>query len=134
MGLNKTGPVIAIVDDDVSFCRVMKRLVCLLGMDAESFVSGQGFIDLLEVMPSFEPDCVILDMQMPGLNGLQVQERLTRLRRDIPVIFITGADEDWIRKQALASGAVAFLCKPLQIDLLIKTLRAVLKIELAEEP
>jgi FixJ family two-component response regulator len=133
MGSNKTRPVIAIVDDDVSVCRTMKRLVRLLGMDADTFTSGQGFLDLLEVMPTFEPDCVILDVQMPGLNGLQVQEHLTRIRRDIPVIFITGADEVWIREQALAAGAVAFLCKPFKTDLFIKTLRAVLKIELAEE-
>jgi FixJ family two-component response regulator len=85
-------------------------------------------------MPSFEPDCVILDVQMPGLNGLQVQERLTRIRRDIPVIFITGADDVWIREQALTSGAVAFFYKPFKTDLFIKTLRAVLKIGVGKEP
>jgi FixJ family two-component response regulator len=134
MRSNKIRPVIAIVDDDVTTCRAMKRLLCLFGMEMDTFASGQGFIDLLEVTPSFEPDCVILDFQMPGLNGLQVQERLAGIGRDIPVIFITGADDDWIRKQALASGAVAFLCKPFETDLLIKTLRAVLKIEVAKEP
>ena len=134
MRSNKTRLVIAIVDDDVSTCRAIKRLLCSLGMEADTFASGQGFIDLLEVMPSFEPDCVILDVQMPGLNGLQVQECLTRIRPHIPVIFITGTDEDRIRNQALASGAVAFLCKPLEIDFFIKTLRAALKIELADKP
>lgn len=134
MGRNKTRPVIAIVDDDVFVCRAMKRLVSLMGMDADTFVSGQEFIDLLETMPSFDPDCVILDVHMPGLNGLQVQERLTRIRRDIPVIFATAADEVWVRERALASGAVAFLHKPFNNDLFLKTLRAVLKIEVATKP
>lgn len=134
MESNKNRPLIAIVDDDVFVRRAMERWVGLEGMDAGTFASGKEFIKLLGVMPSFEPDCVILDVQMPGLNGLQVQERLTRFRPHIPVIFITGADEDRIRDQALASGAVAFLCKPLEIDFFIKTLRTALKIELAEEP
>ena len=134
MGRNKIRPVIAIVDDDVFVCRAMKRLVSLMGMDADTFVSGQEFIDLLETMPSFDPDCVILDVHMPGLNGLQVQERLACIRRDIPVIFATAADEVWVREQALASGAVAFLHKPFNNDLLLNTLRAVLKIGVAKKP
>ena len=73
-------------------------------------------------------------MQVPGLNGLQVQEHLTRSRRDIPVIFITAAGEVRIREQALALGAGAFLRKPFNHDLFIKPLYAVLKIEAAKEP
>jgi FixJ family two-component response regulator len=134
MKSNKNRPVVAIVDDNAFVCRAMKRLVHLLGMDADTFVSGQEFIDLLEAMPSFAPDCVILDVQMPGLNGLQVQERLTRTRPNIPVIFVTAADEARIREQALASGAVAFLRKPFNNDLFMKTLHAVVKIGVAKEP
>lgn len=127
MKSNTNRPVVAIVDDNVSICQAMERLARLLGMDADTFVSGQEFIDRLEAVPSFNPDCVILDVHMPGLNGLQVQEHLIRTRRDIPVIFISAADEVWIREQALASGAVAFLRKPISADLFIKTLRKVLK-------
>jgi FixJ family two-component response regulator len=103
-----------------------------LGFEAVTFVSGEEFIEALEGMPSFDPDCVILDIQMPGLNGFQVQERLTGSRRNIPVIFLTAFDEVWIREQALASGAAAFLCKPCSSTVLINTLRAVLKIDAAE--
>ena len=89
---------------------------------------------VLEATPSFDPDCVILDVQMPGLSGLQVQEFLTRSGRGFPVIFITAPDDLRVREQALASGAVAFLNKPCSGDVLIETLRAVLKVELAMAP
>jgi FixJ family two-component response regulator len=127
MESNKNRPVIAIVDDNAFVRRAMQRLLCSLEVDAETFASGQEFIDLVEATPSFNPDCVILDVQMPGLNGLQVQERLSRKRRDIPVIFITASYEDWIREQALASGAAAFFYKPLHTDSFIETLHALLK-------
>jgi FixJ family two-component response regulator len=119
-------PRIAIVDDDVSVCRAMKRLVRSIGMDADTFVSGQEFIDRLDGMPSF--DCVILDVHMPGLNGLEVQESLTGSRQDIPVIFMTAVDEASVRERALASGAVAFLNKPITDELIAETLRAALKL------
>jgi FixJ family two-component response regulator len=134
MKRNTKRPLIAIVDDNISICRGTKRLLCFLGFDAVTFVSGQEFIDTLEGMPSFDPDCVILDVQMPGLNGFEVQELLTRTGRNIPVIFLTAFDETWIREQALASGAAAFLCKPCRSDVLIETLRAVLELASAKEP
>jgi FixJ family two-component response regulator len=123
---SKNKPRIAIVDDDVSVCRAMKRLVRSIGMDADTFVSGQEFIDRLKGMPSI--DCVILDVHMPGLSGLEVQESLTGSRQDIPVIFMTAVDEASVRGRVLASGAVAFLTKPITDELLAETLRAALKL------
>ena len=105
----------------------MKRLVRSLGMDAETFTSGQQFFELLEAMPSFEPDCLILDVQMPGMTGLDVQDRLAMNGNKTPVIFITAHDEVGVREKALAAGAVAFLRKPFDDELLIKTLREALK-------
>jgi FixJ family two-component response regulator len=127
IALNKSKPLIAIVDDDESVCRAIKRLVRSLGMDAETFSSGQHFLDLLDAMPSFEPDCLILDVQMPGMNGLEVQNRLAMSGNRTPVIFITAHDEVGVREKALAKGAVAFLRKPFGDELLIKTLRQGLK-------
>jgi FixJ family two-component response regulator len=121
--------MIAIVDDDQSVCRAIKRLVRSLGMNAETFASGQDFIDLVEAMPSFNADCVVLDVQMPGLNGLDVQERLQSGGSRLPIIFITAHDEVNVRERALAAGAVAFVRKPFNDELLIKTLRAALKDE-----
>ena len=121
-------PRIAIVDDDESVCRAVKRLLRSFSMDAETFNSGQNFLDLVEAMPSFRPDCVILDVQMPGMNGLEVQHRLAMSGKTIPVIFITAHDELGVREKALADGAVAFLCKPFDDQLLIKTLREAVKL------
>lgn len=98
-----------------------------LGMDAEMFTSGREFLDLIEAMPSFHADCVVVDVQMPGLNGLEVQERLARMGSPLPVIFITAHDDLGVRQKALACGAVAFLRKPVNDELLIKTVRAALK-------
>jgi FixJ family two-component response regulator len=125
--MSESKPLIAIVDDDQSVCRALKRLVRSLGMNAETFASGQEFLDLLEAMPSFHVDCVVVDVQMPGLNGLEVQERLARSGNPLPVIFITAHDEIGVRQKALAGGAVAFLRKPFNDELFIKTLREAFK-------
>jgi FixJ family two-component response regulator len=124
--MSKGAPLIAIVDDDASVCRAMKRLVRSLGMNAETFASGQEFVDCLEAMPSFHPDCAILDVQMPGMSGLELQEWLAHSQRPFPVLFITAHDEVGVRERALAMGAVAFLRKPFNDELFAKTLRAAL--------
>ena len=124
--MSKSNPLIAIVDDDESVCRAMKRLVRSLGMEAEAFASGREFIDRIETTPSFQPDCVFLDVQMPGMNGLEVQERLASSGNPLPVIFITAHDDLGVRDRALAAGAVAFLRKPFDDELFIKTLRVAL--------
>ncbi|HEX9142916.1 MAG TPA: response regulator [Candidatus Binatia bacterium] len=123
----KTKPLIAIVDDDESVCRAIKRLVRSAGMEANTFTSGQEFIDLVEGMPWLRVECVVLDVQMPKLNGLEVQERLAQRGNAIPVIFITAHDEPGVREKALAAGAVAFLRKPFNDELFIKTLREAIK-------
>jgi FixJ family two-component response regulator len=127
IALNKSKPLIAIVDDDESVCRAVRRLVRSLAMEAETFKSGQEFLDLLDAMPSFQPDCLILDVQMPGMNGLDVKDCLAMSHNPIPVIFITAHDEFGMREKALASGAVAFLRKPFDDELLVKTMREALK-------
>lgn len=104
----------------------MKRLVRSIGMEADAFTSGREFIDRIETTPSFQPDCVVLDVQMPGMNGLEVQERLASIGNPLPVIFITAHDEAGVRDRALAAGAVAFLRKPFNDELFIKTLRVAL--------
>jgi FixJ family two-component response regulator len=125
--LSQSKTLIVIVDDDESVCRALRRLVRSLGMEASTFTSGQEFIDLLEAMPSFDPDCVVLDVQMPGFNGLEVQERLVNSGSRLPVIFITAHDDMAARERALAAGAVGFLRKPFNDELLIKTLRVALE-------
>src|ERR1041385_3446849 len=83
----KDTAMIAIVDDDESVCRALKRLVRSLGREADTFLSGQEFVDLIEAMPSFRVDCLVLDVQMPGVNGLEVQRRLVAGGSRLPIIF-----------------------------------------------
>ena len=120
--MSKTKPTIAIVDDDASVCRAISRLLRSLGMNADTFTSGHEFIKHIQTMPSVRPDCVVLDVQMPGMNGLEVQELLVRSENPLPVIFITAHDEVSLRERALQAGAVAFLRKPFNDELFIKTL------------
>ena len=119
-------PLIAVVDDDESICRALKRLVRSCGMDAETFASGQEFVDLIAAEPSFSADCVVLDVRMPGLNGLEVQERLARINRQVPVVFITAHEEVGTRQRALRAGAVGFLCKPFNDEVFLAALRTAL--------
>ena len=125
--MSQPRPVIAIVDDDESVCRAIRRLVRSLGMQADTFTSGQEFVEMLDGVPWVHVDCVVLDIQMPGMTGLEVQARLARSGHLLPVIFITAHDEVGMRERALAAGAVAFIRKPFNDELLIKTLDVVLK-------
>ncbi|MFL9869709.1 response regulator [Paraburkholderia fungorum] len=120
----KTKPFIVVVDDDESVSRAIKRLLRSIGVASDSFSSGDAFLEALSSVPSYQPACVILDVQMPGLNGLEVQRRLTGT--GMPIIFITAHDEIGVREQALVAGAVAYLRKPFGDELLIKTVRAIL--------
>lgn len=124
--MTRNKPLIAIVDDDESVCRALERLVRSLGMAAEAHASSEDFVHQVESLPSFKPDCVILDVQMPGMSGIEVQARLRRIHKDIPVIFITAYDDQMAREQALAGGALAFLRKPCNDALFIRTLDAAL--------
>jgi FixJ family two-component response regulator len=120
--MSKTRPNIAIVDDDESVCRAVGRLLHSLGMETDTFTSGDEFIKHIETVRSFHPDCVVLDVQMPGMNGLEVQELLVRRENPLPIIFITAYDEGSIRERALQAGAVAFLRKPFNDEVFVKTL------------
>jgi FixJ family two-component response regulator len=114
------------VDDDISVCRAIKRLVRSLDMNAETFNSGAEFTKFIKTVPSFHADCAILDVQMPGMTGLEVQAWLAQAGNALPIIFITAHDEVGVRERALALGAVAFLHKPFDDELFAKTLRAAL--------
>jgi FixJ family two-component response regulator len=117
-------PLIAIVDDDASVCRAVERLVRSLGMEAETFGGGDAFLDRMRKLPSLRPDCVLVDLQMRGMTGLDLQQRLRG--SGLAVIFITAHDEPQACARALAAGAVGFLPKPFNDDIFIRTLGAAL--------
>ncbi|MFJ1258197.1 response regulator transcription factor [Cupriavidus sp. CuC1] len=122
--MSKVKPFVAIVDDDESVGRAIKRLLRSIGMQADAFASGEAFLEHVSSLPSYRPDCVILDIQMPGLNGLEVQQRLAG--SGMPVIFITAYDDIAVREQALAAGAAAYLRKPFNDELFVMTVRSAL--------
>ncbi len=113
-------PLIAVVDDDASIRRALLRLLRMSHYRAESFDSSIAFLEsIVERMP----DCVILDVQMPLMTGIEVQQRLLQIDRPPPVIIITAHDEPNTREQCLALGAVSYLRKPIDGDLLIDAIR-----------
>jgi len=130
----KRNPMIAIVDDEESVCRALKRLVQSLGFDAQTFWSGDEFLESVRGIPGFRPDCVILDVQMPGTKGLAVQEQLAQTDRSPPVIIITAHDAPGVRERALSGGAIAFLRKPFSDEQLVQTLHQALDVTGEQAP
>jgi FixJ family two-component response regulator len=116
--MSKLKPFVAVVDDDESVSRAIKRLLRSTGLASDTFKTGDDFLDMFDSIPSYRPACIVLDIQMPGLNGLEVQQRLAG--SGIPVIFITAHDETGVREQALAAGAAGYLRKPFNDEVLIK--------------
>jgi FixJ family two-component response regulator len=102
---------IAIVDDDKPFGTALRRLLSACGLAATTYDSGREFLDSLE---SSRPDCLLLDLQMPGLDGLAVLRHLADAELHLPTIIITAHDEPEARAQCLAAGAVGVLCKPVE--------------------
>ena len=112
-------PLIAIVDDEVSICRALLRLLRVADYRAEAFSSPILF---LESLAERVPDCVVLDLQMPMMTGVELQEQLLKLARPPPVIVITAHDEPKTRERCIALGAVRYLRKPIEGDLLIDSI------------
>jgi FixJ family two-component response regulator len=114
--LTRPRPFVAVVDDEESIRKSLRRLLMAADLDAVVYASGQEFLDALRVR---QPDCVILDLQMPGLTGLEVQRALTAAGVRFPTIIITAHDEPESRARCLAAGVAAYLCKPLHDEMLL---------------
>ena len=118
-------PLIHIVDDDPSVCRAIKRLLRSWGMQVRTFSTGQEFLS--DLSRSHDVDCSVIDIQMPGMTGLEVQERMNRAGMDVPVIFITAFTEEGIEEEAMSAGAVGFLRKPFTDEALVELIRIAVK-------
>ncbi len=103
-------PYIAVVDDDPSVRKSLLRLLRTIDMDSSAFSCGE---DVIQSLSQRQPDCLLLDINMPGMDGLQVRDRLYSLGFAIPVVFLTALDDGATRQRALAGGAAAFLQKPM---------------------
>ncbi len=105
----ESGPVIAIVDDDTSAREGLSSLIRSAGWKAEAFASAQEFLDRLAPEA---PSCLVLDLQMPGLSGLDLQKRMAEVGLEIPIVFLTAHGNIPASVKAIKAGAVEFLTKP----------------------
>jgi FixJ family two-component response regulator len=119
---------IAVVDDDASVRKALCRLLRASSFETQTFESGADF---LASFGSFHPNCIILDLHMPGMDGLAVQRHLLSSGSVVPVIVITGNDSTQTQSQCLAAGVQAYLPKPIEERLLLKTIRQILGLSLS---
>jgi FixJ family two-component response regulator len=117
-------PIVFIVDDDVSVRESLELLIRCEGWQPETFASAQEFLDRPRALL---PSCLVLDVSLPGLNGLELQKRVAVERTDMPIIFITGHGDVPISVQAMKAGAVDFLTKPFSDDVLLSAIRQALE-------
>ena len=109
-------PVVFILDDDESVCRALVRLMKSVGYDVQAYSSPEDFLDQVSQNIC---DCLILDVRMPRVDGLEVQDRLRASGAQIPVVFITAHEDAAAREQAMKAGAVAFIQKPFEDEVLL---------------
>jgi FixJ family two-component response regulator len=103
--------VVMIVDDDESVRRAARRLIKSFGFAVETFASAEDFLTSGRLPKTA---CLVLDVQMPGLNGLELQSRLIAEGYQIPIVFITAYNDENAREQALGAGAIGYLVKPFE--------------------
>jgi FixJ family two-component response regulator len=117
-------PVVFVVDDDVSVRESLELLIRTEGWRSETFVSAQEFLSRPRVLA---PSCLILDVNLPDLNGLDLQQRVAADRIDMPIIFITGYGDVPMTVRAMKAGAVEFLTKPFGDEVLLTAIRQALE-------
>jgi FixJ family two-component response regulator len=117
-------PIVFVVDDDVSVRESLEALIRCEGWQPETFPSAQEFLDYPRVLI---PNCLVLDVSLPGLNGLDLQRLVAGERTAMPIIFITGYGDVPMTVQAMKAGAVEFLTKPFNDSVLLTAIRAALE-------
>jgi FixJ family two-component response regulator len=117
------GPLISIVDDDDALRNSLDDLIQSLGFRTQGFPSAEAFLSSSQAR---DTACLILDVRMPGMSGLDLQRQIVAAHWGVPIIFITSHADNDARARALASGAVAFLYKPFREEELINAIDAAL--------
>ncbi len=112
-------PIVFVVDDDISVRESLELLIQSAGWQPEAFASAQEFLSRPR---SLVPSCLVLDVSLPGINGLELQNRVAAERSDMPIIFITGYGDVPTSVQAMKAGAVEFLTKPFRDDVLLSAI------------
>jgi FixJ family two-component response regulator len=116
--------LVAILDDDESMRTALEGLLKAVGLPAQAFASAEEF---LKSGQQYKTACLIADIRMPGMSGLELQAQLNAERCRIPTIFITAHGDTKMRMQALRAGAVEFLSKPFDDEVLLESVRAALE-------
>ena len=117
-------PIVFVVDDDISIRESLESLIARAGWRPELLACAQEF--LASPRPT-SPSCLVLDVNLPDLNGLKLQERIAGERTDMPIIFITGHGDIPMSVQAMKAGAVEFLTKPFTPEVLLNSIRSALE-------
>ena len=113
------GPIVHIIDDDAAVRESLEALLTVLGYSVETYGSAEAYLERSEV----NDGCVLLDVHMPGMNGLDLLRELARRRRRSPVLILTASRDERLRDHSLELGAVAFLTKPVTQARLLAALR-----------
>ena len=121
MSVERTSQIIAVIDDDEAMQDSLRDLIEAAGLEARCFGSAEEF---LESDLHRKAACLILDVRMPKMSGLQLQAKLKEEESNVPIIFITAHGDARMRIQAMREGAVEFLAKPFDHQLLLKRVRA----------
>jgi FixJ family two-component response regulator len=119
--MSTSNPCIAVVDDEAAVRMALQRLLRSAGLSVQAFASGAT---VLEFVRTERPDCIVLDLHMPGVNGFEVQDSLSQAGFRIPIVVITGHDAPEARARALAGGASAYLLKPVDDSMLLAAIDA----------
>jgi len=122
--VSETRQTIGIIDDDASVRRALGRLFRSVGLNAQTFATAEEF---LQAPAQPAPGCLILDVHLPGLSGLELQQRLQAQGRSIPVVFISAYGDEHVRERALQAGALAFLEKPFEEQALLDAVERALR-------
>jgi RNA polymerase sigma factor (sigma-70 family) len=113
-------PIVFVVDDDISVRESLESLIRCEGWEPETFASAEEFLNRPRALA---PSCLILDVSLPDLNGLDLQKRIASDRKDMPIIFITGHGDVPMTVRAMKAGAVEFLTKPFGDEALLSAIR-----------
>ena len=122
--VSHAAPIVFVVDDDISVREALVALIHLEGWQPEAFDSARSFLDR---PPSATPCCVILDVNLPDLNGLDLQERVLRDRAGMPIIFLTGFGDVPMTVRAMKAGAAEFLTKPFDNEVMLDAIRSAIE-------
>src|SRR5580692_1486536 len=122
--MSESPPIVFVVDDEPAICLSLKRLVKSVGLEAQTFTSAQEF---LRAKRPDGPGCLVLDVRLPGLSGLDLQQELLNAKVDLPIIFITGHGDIPMSVRAIKAGAVEFLTKPFRDQDLVDAIQASLR-------